>query len=166
MSPATERRLLQLAVSIACLVPLLAGGAGVLKGPVMVKNVSGAALADLDSHFRYLSGLLLGLGLAFAACIPSIDRTGTVFRTLGLVVVVGGLGRLASLAAVGVPGAGHVFGLAMELGTVPLLILWQRRVARRIAAPAQVEGPPRGARGPSEHGQRPDGSSPEDRQEG
>ena len=131
MDRKTERRLLQIAIGIACLVPFLAGGQGVIEGPAMVKGSGGA---DLDSHYRYLSGLLLGIGIGFAACIPAIERRGAVFRTLGAIAVVGGLARLLSLLTVGVPSEGHVFGLCMELGTVPLLMLWQWRVERRFGA--------------------------------
>ena len=125
----SERRLLQAAVAFACLVPLTAGGAGVIEGAAMVK---GEGDANLDSHFRYLSGLLLGLGLAFAATIPAIERRTLLFRTLGGIVVAGGLARLWSALEIGLPGRGHVFGLGMELAAVPLLLLWQGRVARRF----------------------------------
>lgn len=86
--------------------------------------------ADLESHFRYLSGLLLGLGIAFAAAIPSIERRSQLFASLSFIVVVGGLARLASLIVNGAPGTAHVLALGMELGVVPLLYFWQRRVAR------------------------------------
>jgi hypothetical protein len=126
-----ERRLLQAAVALACLVPLLAGGSGVLRGAAMIRGMGGGAPVDLDSHFRYLSGLLVGLGLALAWCVPSIERRTALFRALGLIVILGGLARLLGLVLDGAPGTGHVFGLAMELGIVPLLLLWQARVARR-----------------------------------
>ena len=134
MTFASERRLLQIAVAIACLVPLLAGGAGVIAGPAMLKGVGAPTAIDLDSHYRYLSGLLFGLGLMFAACIPRIERKRALFGGLALIVVCGGLARLVSLIALGPPGAGHLFGLAMELGIVPALALWQARVARRRLA--------------------------------
>jgi hypothetical protein len=137
MSPATERRILQAAILLACLVPLLAGGAGVIKGPAMLSGIGpGEASTDLDSHFRYLSGLLLGFGLAFLSCISAIEKRTALFRGLGLIVVIGGLARLYSAFALGLPGPGHVFGLAMELGTVPALVLWQARVARLFAGEA------------------------------
>jgi hypothetical protein len=142
MSPFLERRLIQIAAALACLVPLWTGLTGVVEGPAMLKGVDGPQPADLDSHYRYLSGLLLAVGLGFASCIPTIERQGRVFRTLGLMVLVGGLGRLGSVLAVGTPSFGHLFGLAMELGTVPLLVLWQWRLENRFAR--QVEGPPRG----------------------
>jgi len=128
-----ERRLLQLAAGLACLVPLAAGTAGVLSGPGFVFR--GAATTDLDSHFRYLSGIFLGAGVAFASCVPRIERRGARFRLLGALVVAGGLARLLSLADVGAPSIGHRFGLVMELGVVPLLLLWQARVGRRYRTP-------------------------------
>ena len=124
-----ERRLLQLAVALGCVVPLLAGGSGMIGGPAFLSGVGRDVPADLDSHFRYLSGLLFAIGIAFASCIPDIERKTARFRLLALLVFVGGLGRLLSFLSIGSPGAGHVFGLAMELGTVPLLVLWQWRVA-------------------------------------
>ena len=124
-----ERRLLQAAVALGCLVPLLAGGTGMIGGPAFLRGVENGAAADLDSHFRYLSGLLFAIGLAFASCIPGIERRTARFRLLALLVFVGGLGRLLGLISSGMPGAGHVFGLAMELVAVPLLVLWQARVA-------------------------------------
>ena len=129
MNPAAETRLLQLLVAIACLVPLGAGSIGVLSGPGWLKGVA-AVPADLDSHFRYLSGIFLGVGIGFASCVPAIARKGARFRLLAGFVILGGLARLLSLASVGSPSAGHVFGLAMELGVVPLLAGWQARVPR------------------------------------
>ncbi len=132
-----ERLLLQLIVALACLVPLAAGAAGMIQGPGMLRGVGGDGPADLDSHFRYLSGLLFAVGIGFATCIPGIERKTGRFRLLALLVFVGGLGRLVSFLSIGVPGPGHVFGLAMELVAVPLLVLWQARVAR---APKSAEG--------------------------
>jgi hypothetical protein len=129
-----ERRVLQAAVAAGCLVPIGAGAAGIFSGGAFLKGVEVPVPVDLDSHFRYLSGLLVGIGIGFAACVPHIERRTALFGTLGGIVFVGGLARLSSLAAAGVPSDGHVFGLAMELGAIPLLVLWQLRVARRCAA--------------------------------
>lgn len=134
MKAEAERRLLQICVGVACIVPLMAGGSGVIDSAGEYAGISGPVPKDLDSHFRYLSGLLFGIGLAFAACIPSIERKGLLFRTLALIVVAGGLSRLVSLVQLGVPGPGHQFGLVMELIVVPLLALWQARVARRLTS--------------------------------
>lgn len=130
IGPRLERRLLQLAVAIACLVPLSVGGASVLHGPDAITRGLPYP-ASFDSHFRYLSGIFLALGIAFASCVPRIERSGARFQLLGWMVVAGGLSRILSLVLVGTPGFGHRFGLVMELGVVPLLMLWQARIARQ-----------------------------------
>ena len=123
-----ERRALQAVVALACLVPILTGLDGVTRGVAMFRLA--APTADLDSHFRYLSGIFLMLGLAFASTVPHIERQGRRFRLLGAMVVMGGLSRALSWAAVGAPGWEHRLGLIMELIVVPLLMLWQARVER------------------------------------
>ena len=125
-----EIRALQLAVAIACLVPLSMGSRSVWRGVVVLRGSPNPPPADLDSHFRYLSGIFLAMGVAFVTCVPDIARKGPRFRLLGAMVVSGGLARLASWLTVGEPSAGQRFGLVMELGVVPLLLLWQWRVAR------------------------------------
>lgn len=132
MSPDTERRALQICVALACVVPLTAGAGGVWESATGLRGVEAPLPIDLDSHFRYLSGLLLGIGIGFALCIPHIERKGMAFRILGLIVLIGGLSRLLSLVELGAPGRGHQFGLVMELVVVPSLVLWQMRVARRL----------------------------------
>ena len=130
MTPAAERRLLQLVVALACLVPLSVGGTSVLHGPRFLGHPP-LIPTDLDSHFRYVSGIFFTVGIAFASCVPRIEATGPRFRLLGALVVAGGCARLVSLASVGVPSTGHLFGLAMELGAVPALMTWQASFARR-----------------------------------
>lgn len=129
MNTGLGRLLLQLAVGIGSLVPILAGGAGMLWGPEFIRGSPVPAPPDLDSHFRYLSGLLCGIGIGFLTCIPRIQDKGARFQLLGAIVLVGGVGRALSLWDIGPPGFGHRFGLAMELGTTPLLMLWQWRIA-------------------------------------
>ena len=133
MIPATEKRLLQVATGIACLVPLAMGAASIVVGPSILSGIEDPPIRDLDSHFRYLSGIFFMLGIAFASCVPGIEIKTARFRLLGAMVVMGGLARLWSAAEYGLPSDGHRFGLVMELGVVPLLMLWQARVARRFA---------------------------------
>ena len=132
--PAVERRVLQAVVALACVVPLVTGGMSIVAGPIWLRGVGMHPSADLDSHFRYISGIFFALGIAFASCIPRLEATGPRFRLLGGMVVAGGLARLWSLAAIGPPSRGHLLGLAMELGVVPLLMLWQAGMAQRYLA--------------------------------
>lgn len=128
-----ETRLLQAVVAVACLLPLVVGGQGIVHGPAPFGHLAEVP-RDLDSHFRYISGIFFATGLGFASCIPDIAAKGPRFRLLGGLIVVGGGARLVSLLAVGVPSRGHVLGLAMETVVVPLLMLWQWDFARRTAA--------------------------------
>lgn len=125
-----ERRILQAAVALLALVPVSAGLAGVIRGPAFL-GAEAPWPADLDSHLRYLSGLLFALGLGWWSCVPSIETKGRRFRLLAAVTVAGGLGRLAALGLAGAPSAGHLAGLGLELVVVPGLVLWQRRVQAR-----------------------------------
>ena len=130
LSRDTERLLLQGAIAIGGFVPVGAGLTGALLGAGMTGD--GGHGADLDSHVRYLSGLLLGIGLAFWEAIPQIERRGRRVKLLTAIVALGGLIRLIGILAVAVPGAPMLFGLAMELVVTPLICLWQRRLARRF----------------------------------
>ena len=134
MNPSLNRRALQAVIAIAGLVPVGAGLAGVLMGP----RIAGLheAGASLDSHFRYLSGLLLGIGLVFWGAIPTIERQGWLVRALTLIVFVGGLGRAISLLQAGTPAAAMRLALIMELVITPLICLWQFNVERGLARSA------------------------------
>ncbi len=110
------------------IVPVGAGLAGMIAGVGMAGGHPAANLA-IDSHIRYLSGLLLAIGLGFWSTIPDIRRRTARFRLLTALVVTGGLGRLYGIAVEGLPPEPMLFGLAMELGVTPLLCWWQGRVA-------------------------------------
>jgi len=143
-----ERRLLQIVVAVASLIPISAGAIGVLLGPAMVHV--GFAPAAADSHYRYLSGLLLGIGCAFVSTVPRIELLGSRFRVLTGIVVIGGLARLVSLWVRGYPDLPMLFGLVMELCVTPALALWQCRVADRTqrwpAPPLSTRGAARSSR--------------------
>jgi hypothetical protein len=126
-----ERRALQAIILLAGFVPVYGGGSGVLRGEAAFGSWAGASQ---DSHMRYLSGLLLAIGLAFWACVPTIERRGETVRLLTLTVVVGGLARLGGLFVEGDPGSMR-WALVMELVVTPLLCLWQARVTRLALAP-------------------------------
>jgi hypothetical protein len=131
LSPASvrfERRALQIAIALACVIPIAAGGIGALAGPAML-DVTMPAL-DLDSHYRYLSGLLLAIGVGFISTIPRIETHRSRFQLLTLLVIVGGIARLVGLVVSGAPSPAMLGALMMELGVTPALALWQARIAR------------------------------------
>ena len=124
-----ERRLLQFVLLVLSLSPLGIGGAGMIFGPTWLKGIA-TVPPDLDSHFRYLSGIFFGLGIALLSCIPRIEVMTVRFRWIAALVVVGGLARLGGLVAHDAPSRGHIAGLGLELVVTPLMVLWQARLAR------------------------------------
>jgi hypothetical protein len=117
-------------VAIAATVPVAAGLYGVLFGQALTGD---AVSISAESHFRFLSGLLLGIGLCFWSTLPAIEARTNRFRLLTLLVVIGGLGRLVGLGLTGLPSLFMIGGLIMELIVTPVLCLWQTRVANRYA---------------------------------
>lgn len=127
VTPKAEKALLQSTVGLASLVPILAGLFGVLAGAHMF----GGGTYGMDSHFRYLSGLLLGIGFAFISTIPRIEFHRRRFRLLTAIVVTGGIGRLLGVLLTGALDTTVLFALVMELVVTPTLCVWQHRAARR-----------------------------------
>ena len=125
----TGRWALQVFVAVAGCLPVFAGVAGIVAGPGFLGETAPWPV-DLDSHLRFLSGVFLVVGLAWWSCIPAIETKGERLRLLALMTFAGGLARLGSLAVAGLPSVGHLAGLGMELVAVPLVVLWQARIAR------------------------------------
>jgi hypothetical protein len=129
-----ERRLLQAVILLGCLSPFWFGARGIIEGPAMLVGMDpGQAPPDLLSHYRYLSGLFLGIGLVLLSCVPRIEARTARFRWACAAIIVGGLARAFGLLSGDAPSAAHKIALAAELGVVPVLMLWQARVARLFA---------------------------------
>ena len=125
-----EKRWLQIVIALGGLIPVGAGLSGALLGPSMLHQIGDVAL---DSHFRYLSGLLLAIGLGYWTAIPNIERQGQRIGLLTLIVVGGGFCRALGMLLYGPPGGAMSAALVMELVITPLIYLWQTRVARLAA---------------------------------
>ncbi|WP_292864925.1 DUF4345 domain-containing protein [Mesorhizobium sp.] len=130
---------LQLVVAVLAATPVLVGLEGILSGPEFL-NVAAPWPVDLDSHFRFLSGFFLAVGIAWYSCIPHIETKTERFRLLAACTFAGGLARLFSLLTTGEPSAGHMAGLCVELFAVPALVWWQACVANKAAETARASG--------------------------
>ncbi len=131
-----ERRGLQSAIAIAALLPVTAGWLGILGGP---QYLTLYGPVESLSHAGYLSGLLLGVGLAFWSTIPDIENEGRLFGLLSAIVMGGGLARAFVAFRLGVLSPGIAGPLLMELGVTPVLWLWQRRLAQRVGESRSVK---------------------------
>ena len=125
-----ERKLLQQSVAIVATIPVATGLYGVLFGQALTGD---AVSISAESHFRFMSGLLLGIGICFWSTLPGIEAKTGRFRLLTLLIVIGGLGRLMGLGLTGLPSLFMIGGLVVELVIAPVLCLWQTRVANLYA---------------------------------
>lgn len=129
-SMSRERKVLQQTVAIVATIPVATGLYGVLFGQALTGD---AVSISAESHFRFMSGLLLGIGLCFWSTLPGLEEKTNRFRLLTLLVVIGGLSRLVGLVLTGLPSFFMVGGLIVELIVAPVLCLWQTRIANRHA---------------------------------
>jgi hypothetical protein len=121
-----EKRILQILVAIAGIVPVAAGAAGALEPGLLAL----AGRPEALTHAAYLSGLLLGIGLGFWSAIPAIETKSGRFTLLTGIVLLGGLSRLFLAVRLGAWTPSVTLPLIMELGVTPALWFWQRRIAR------------------------------------
>jgi hypothetical protein len=126
---ASEVKLLQATVAVLALVPIGAGLAGAVFG-IGAFGPTVSLGPDADSLGRYLSGLLLAIGLAFWGTVPGIEAQGVRFRLLTLLVFTGGLARLTGVFLIGLASPAMLFALVMELFVTPCLAFWRERLDR------------------------------------
>jgi len=86
--------------------------------------------ATLDSNMRFLAGVWLGLGLAVLWLVPRIAEQTVLFRVLWLMIFLGGIGRLVSMAVVGAPLVPFMGLTVLEILGAPIFVYWQHQVAQ------------------------------------
>lgn len=126
-----SRRGLQVVLAVLALVPFSGGLATMVLGAD--RFTGGAPVpAEIDHALRYLSGFYLGIALLIWYAVPRIERRGLLVVGLTGAIFLGGIARLVSVLDVGAAGPLQYGLIALELA-LPLVILWQRQVARAAA---------------------------------
>ena len=126
---------LQIVLGVLSLIPLLFAVLGLMSGAEYFLSAD-AVPAALDNQYRYLSGVYILVSLLLWWAIPEVEKHGKLLAFICLALVIGGIGRLISWLTLGPGDAGQMAGMAIELGS-PLLLLWQRAVAR--SQPGQTD---------------------------
>ena len=130
-----SKRILQIVIGAIGILALYTGVLGYVYGAVnwyygFPANMDlNGGLLMLDSNLRFYSGLWFGLGLVLFWLIPRIERDTTVLTCLAAMFFMGGIGRIVSILACGLPSVPYVSFILLELG-FPLLALWQRKLRR------------------------------------
>jgi len=84
--------------------------------------------ATMDSEDRFYATLFAAYGVALLWCVKDIERKSSVVYFLALTFFVGGLARLVSIAAVGLPNRFFIAMTVIEL-LLPLVVaILQARV--------------------------------------
>jgi hypothetical protein len=124
-------RLLQITLGILAMAPLFTGLLGLLgiDNPIYAADPLPVNVL-LDSNLRFLNGLSVGLGLALYCIIPTITSQKIPLRIICGILFVGALGRLCSMVFLGLPPMPMPFFALVEVLTPPLMVLWQKKIAR------------------------------------
>ena len=88
------------------------------------------ANATMDSEDRFYATLFAAYGVALLWCIRDIETKSTVVYFLALTFLVGGLARLVSLAAVGLPNRFFIAMTVLELLIPFLMAFMQSNICR------------------------------------
>ena len=86
--------------------------------------------ATMDSEDRFYATLFAAYGAALLWCIRDIERKSTFVYFLALTFLVGGLARLVSIAAVGLPNRFFIAMTVLELLVPFLMAFMQSSICR------------------------------------
>ena len=127
-----ERRLFQISIAVLSLIPIMDAVMGFYQGPSHLFPDGGVYPNNLDNHYRYLTGAYLAVTFSIWWTLGNIEERVVPFRIICAAVFIGGLGRVVSIASVGMPeSSDYIVAVFIELVLVPLLLLWQVRLRRK-----------------------------------
>ena len=109
----------------------------VVFGPSLAIPGSVPVNATMDSEDRFYATLFVAYGVALLWCVKDVERKSPTVHFLAITFFAGGLARLVSMAAVGLPNAFFVAMTALELLIPFLMVFMQVRVSS--AAKARFE---------------------------
>lgn len=107
---------------------VLGPGADVLLGADISANSQADAVVDSQNRFYGVSFMLYGA--LYQLCADDLRKHAAVFRITSIFFLLGGLARLVSIAAVGLPSVPVLALMASEIIGGPLLLWWHARTIR------------------------------------
>jgi uncharacterized protein DUF4345 len=105
----------------------------VVLGPSAIPG-SVSVNATMDSEDRFYATLFAAYGVALLWCIKDIERKSIVVYFLAATFFVGGLARLVSVAAVGLPNTFFIAMTVLELLIPLFMVFMQSRIAKAANA--------------------------------
>jgi len=132
------KKSLQVFLGLFGMTAILIASLHIVLGPLAIRG-SVPVNATMDSEDRFYATLFAAYGAALLWCIRDIERKSMIVYFLALTFFVGGLARLVSMAAVGLPNTFFIAMTVLEL-LIPLFMAFmQSRISKTGAVP---ESPP------------------------
>ena len=132
-SPRMESTLASQRVVQACL--LILGAIALFGGTLQMSLGQPETDMRLDNLHRFLAGIYLGCGFIALWAAITIRQQGTLIYLIALAVCIAGIGRLISMAKVGVPEPPALwFGYAASELILPAIIVVAHYIAGRRTA--------------------------------
>jgi hypothetical protein len=128
---------LKVVVRILCLVPLLTGlidlvlGAGALSSVGVDLSRTVLENATLNSQLRFFAAIWFGFGVMLWIVAGDLVQHATGFKLMCWILILSGVGRLASIMQFGLPAPPFIGAAFLELAGIPLLLIWHSQLIRK-----------------------------------
>jgi hypothetical protein len=128
---------LKVVVRVLCLVPLLTGlvdlalGAGALRAVSVDLPLAALESATLNSQLRFFGAIWFGFGILLWVVAGDLVQHATWFRLMCWILILSGVGRLASMMQFGLPAPPFIGATFLELAGIPLLLIWHAQLLRK-----------------------------------
>ncbi|MEM8904259.1 MAG: DUF4345 domain-containing protein [Actinomycetota bacterium] len=122
-----RRRAWHAAFAVLALIPAVTSVLTLVVGVERFVAVDDVDVA-LDSTYRYLGGVYLGLVLLAVWAIRRIEERADALIVVTGAIFLGGIGRLVSIVDHGVPSPGTWGALVIELGSLGLALTLRRNL--------------------------------------
>lgn len=123
-----SRKGLQSTLAILATVPMISGLSEVLRGADGAPGDSPEVSATVDGELRYANVFKIAVGPVIMSQLGTVESSTVVNKALATVFI-GGLARLLSWRQRGRPHPNSVVAVGLEVAVVPVLMVWQRRLA-------------------------------------
>ena len=121
---ATLKKTFQVFLALFGVTAIVIAALHVAVGPAAIPG-SIPVNATMDSEDRFYATLFAAYGVALLWCIKDVERKSAVVYFLAITFFVGGLARLVSMAAVGLPDPFFIAMTALEL-LIPLFMAFMQ----------------------------------------
>jgi hypothetical protein len=116
------RKTLQVILSVGGAAAIFISLLHIVFGPESIPG-SVPVNATMDSEDRFYATLFTAYGAALLWCVRDVERKGLYVKLLALVFFVGGLARIVSMLAVGLPNTFFIAMTILEL-VIPIVIVF------------------------------------------